>query len=145
MQKLLFPLYRSPNQSTHKAGDTGLLVDTFQIYSRGTDRTPDRPLMASHLNQSPPRFYLPSQTRSTRNVSGHCIHKPDRRHRSITRPPKRKPPNRRSRPQLTKWIPATSGISEEPATRWAEKRGGRTGWRARPRESGRKAALAVMG
>jgi hypothetical protein len=123
-----------------------VMVDTFQIYSRGTDRTPDRALMASRLNQSPSRFSPPSQTRSTGNASGHCIHKPNRRRRSITRPPKRKTPkNRRSRPQLTKWIPATSGISEEPATRWAQKRGGSTPVGGHDAESGRKAALAVMG
>lgn len=128
-----------------RAEDTGILVDTFQICSRRTDRTPDRALMASHLARSPSRFTPPSQTRSTRNASSHCIHKANRRRRSIRRPPKGKPPNRSSGSQLTKWIPAASG----------NLRGTRRSLRGETRQkdrssaqrggSGRKVALAESG
>jgi hypothetical protein len=101
--------------------------------------------MASRLNQSPPRFSPPSQTRSTGNASGHCIHKPNRRRRSITRPPKRKTPQTGAPgPNSPNGFPrpAESPRSPPPAGRRNEAEAPVGGHDA---ESGRKAALAVMG
>jgi hypothetical protein len=56
-----------------RAEDTGVLVDTFQICSRRTDRTPDRALMASPPRTITVAFHssVPNQIHAQREQSLH--------------------------------------------------------------------------